>query len=73
MPGLWELPTVEKIGEHQVLLRVRHAITNTDYRVTVIAAPEPPPGGRWITARRAAALPLTGLTRKILQRLALIQ
>ncbi len=72
MPGLWELPPLEAAdvaGQAQMVLR--HAIMQTDYRVSVVPmAPSDTVAfaGRWFRAKRAAALPLTGLARKILHR-----
>jgi A/G-specific adenine glycosylase len=79
MPGMWELPPV-KDGQEQggsVLLTVRHAITNTNYYVTVYGLEA---GDRnrlartsgerkWIPLLELHDRPLTGLTRKILKRL----
>jgi A/G-specific adenine glycosylase len=76
MPGMFELPparATEARGE--VLLRVRHSITNTDYVVTVVRGL-----GRRATAKRACwvqvdtlpAIPLTGLARKILRHFAMM-
>jgi hypothetical protein len=48
---------------------------DTDYAVEVVRQPSsrPASGGRWVARRRLARLPLTGLARKILRRLAIIQ
>jgi len=75
MAGMWELPMLlpEHVNGEPALLRLRHSITDTDYRVTVLAlrpdqllrsATE----GRWFTAAQCRRLPLTGLARKILRR-----
>lgn len=66
MPLMWELP---QASSGQVLLRLRHAITNTDFRVEVIV-PDTVRGleGKWVAIRRVASLPLTGLARKVLRR-----
>lgn len=79
MPGMWELPQVKEGQENAdaVLLTVRHAITNTNYYVTVygvevgernrLARTE---GERkWVPLIELHDLPLTGLARKILKRL----
>ncbi len=72
MPGLWELPPAAAAASTaRPLMVLRHAIMNTDYRVTVLemsASEARGLRGRWFDARRAAALPLTGLARKILHR-----
>ena len=78
MAGMWELPAldVSLVNGDRPLLRVRHSITDTDYRVAVFtvtpdlllhAAKE----ARWLTRRQCERLPLTGLTRKILRQLPL--
>lgn len=79
MPGMWELPQISEGSEDPdaVLLTVRHSITTTNYYVTVygvnlneqklLAAAS---GERtWVPLRDLHALPLTGLTLKILKRL----
>jgi len=63
-------------------LRIRHAITNTNYYVQVFSArsgaaaralrsavPADSRELQWTRTASLASLPLTGLTRKILQRL----
>ncbi|MGE5204800.1 MAG: A/G-specific adenine glycosylase [Chlamydiota bacterium] len=70
MPGMWELPEIPINGARpDIIFRLRHAITVTDFAVEVSSG-EPPPGtrGRWATRARAEELPLTGLTKKILRR-----
>lgn len=72
MPGMWELPVLNKINPptREPLLKLRHAITNTDYSVFVYAIElRAWRGGRWVAFDSAKRLPLTGLTRKILHRL----
>lgn len=77
MAGMWELPPLapEAINGDAPLLRVRHAITDTDYRVAVYAISEigrtPGKGVRWFTSKQYECLALTGLTRKILRKVAL--
>lgn len=77
MPGMWELPGApEGLPDDAVLMTVRHAITNTNYYVTVyvLEAGERRrlEGGaeatQWVKARELESLPLTGLARKILKR-----
>jgi A/G-specific adenine glycosylase len=66
MAAMWELPGLAP------LLRVRHSITDTDYRVAVYAISDTPKitcEARWFTAKQCDRLALTGLTRKILRRL----
>jgi A/G-specific adenine glycosylase len=78
MPGMWELPSVDvestpAISEDRRLLDVRHSITVTNYYVTVyrfdaddVGHPET---NRWFAVSELAAIPLTGLARKVLKRL----
>lgn len=94
MPAMFELPALpmEAVEGREPALRVRHAITNTNYYVQVFAPRRNEPngsGGRlrseahplrraipknsrdlhWVNIARLAGVPITGLTRKILQRL----
>ena len=69
MPGMWELPEIfETNATDNAWLTLRHSITVTDYlvRVARCSAPEAVTG-TWISQRRLAMLPLTGLARKILR------
>ena len=69
MPGMWELPELGEVnGQHQPYLTLRHSITATDYTVQVLRGTAPEGvAGRRIPVSRLSALPLTGLTRKILR------
>jgi A/G-specific adenine glycosylase len=83
MPGMYELPPLplDAVQGREPLLRLRHAITNTNYYVQVFAAHGPEDSGlrraipaanndlHWILTHRLNSLPLTGLARKALQRL----
>ncbi|MGA2903931.1 MAG: A/G-specific adenine glycosylase [Candidatus Korobacteraceae bacterium] len=78
MAGLWELPALPpglaNVGSP--VLRLRHSITDTNYLVAVFAIlPDQlrdfAPDTRWFTQQQYERLPLTGLTRKIVRRLAL--
>ncbi|HEY1528691.1 MAG TPA: A/G-specific adenine glycosylase [Candidatus Angelobacter sp.] len=85
MPGMWELPQITpansktanvKAANVQIrnqnpkpLLKLRHSITTTDYTVFVHASANLLLAGRWVPLRSVDRLPLTGLTRKIIQRL----
>lgn len=82
MAGMYELPPLpmDAVEGREPLLRVRHGITNTNYYVQVFA-----PRGRmdtlqaavpaaksdllWVRTKVLAELPLTGLARKVMQRL----
>jgi A/G-specific adenine glycosylase len=72
MPGMWELPQVRADGKTPAL-RLRHAITNTDYQVNVYRAGSANGSrGRWVKLKEVERLPLTGLAQKILKRSNLI-
>jgi A/G-specific adenine glycosylase len=76
MADMWELPSLapEAINGNAPLVRVRHSITDTDYRVTVYAISEQSRGigreARWFTPKQYERLALTGLARKILSKVA---
>ena len=74
MAGMWELPVLaaEEVNGNELLLRVRHSITDTNYRVSVFVVSaevleKDTPPARWYTCKQWKRLPLTGLTRKILR------
>lgn len=73
MPAMWELP---QLGEGEAcgnpVLKLRHSITTTDYRVLVYGEASRIRRGSWVALRSLSALPLTGLARKILQKLDLL-
>jgi len=83
MPGMYELPPIplDAVQGREPMLRLRHAITNTNYYVQIYAAHGPADSGlrraipasnkalTWVLTTRLKSLPLTGLTRKALQRL----
>jgi len=72
MPGMWELPSAHRRGG-KVKMRLRHSITDTDYHVSVFASEgsiRAPLNGIWLALPTLQRSALTGLTRKILQRLA---
>jgi A/G-specific adenine glycosylase len=75
MAGMWELPMLDRsLSSQEVLFRVRHSITVTDYVVNVIARSEiKAESGKWIDRRKAHKLPLTGLTKKILRKANIIE
>jgi A/G-specific adenine glycosylase len=83
MPGMWELPQLPNgsngaphlpaVGGSLSDFTLRHSITVTDHTVHVRRVPAGGlRGGRWFPFRDAAALPLTGLARRILRRASLI-
>ena len=83
MPGMYELPPLpqDAVGGREPVLRLRHSITNTNYYVQVFAprgqqdqalrraVPAAKNDLFWIRTNRLAQQPLTGLARKVLQRL----
>jgi A/G-specific adenine glycosylase len=87
MPGMLELPSLpqEVVMGREPMLRVRHSITNTNYYVQVFASRSPRDKAlrrtlvgtekslEWVRTNRLGGLPLTGLARKILQRLEVME
>ncbi len=72
MPGMWELPQMRP-GAGEPALRLQHAITSTDYQVSVYRTNRANGfAGRWVKLAEVERLPLTGLTQKILRRSNLI-
>lgn len=87
MAGMYELPplaldaTSSQLEGREPVLRLRHAITNTNYYVRVYAPGSPNDRAlrravgvpkdelHWVKTARLGELPLTGLARKTLQRL----
>src|SRR6478672_3829142 len=69
MPGMWELPEIKGQNEGKLpLLKLRHAITTTDYTVFVHDSNNRTrTADRWVPLRSVHRLPLTGLTRKIIR------
>jgi len=70
MPGMWELPEIEDASKLSKLplLKLRHAITTTDYTVFLHAGNNRKrQTGKWVPLRSVYRLPLTGLTRKIIR------
>jgi len=74
MAGMWELPEVSGT-KAEPLANFRHSITDTDYAVSVVRGSERlvrslDGDARWFTRRQWQKLALTGLTRKVLRKLA---
>jgi A/G-specific adenine glycosylase len=70
MPGMWELPELAAASNDPKLplLKLRHAITTTDYTVFVHDGKNKKrQTDRWVPLRSVYRLPLTGLTRKIIR------
>ena len=72
MPGMWELPLLND-AEHFTdppVLKLRHSITTTDYTVFVHSVlTGNRTRGRWVSLAASRRLALTGLARKILERI----
>jgi A/G-specific adenine glycosylase len=87
MPGMYELPPLpldagsDELNQREPLMRVRHAITNTNYYAKIYAPMGPSDQAlrravplakadlHWVNTSTLGGLPLTGLARKVLQRL----
>ncbi|MBB5058582.1 A/G-specific adenine glycosylase [Granulicella aggregans] len=87
MAGMYELPPLpldaeaDEMASREPLLRIRHAITNTNYYARIYAPMGPSDKAlrravpiakadlHWIRTATLLQLPLTGLCRKVLQRL----
>ncbi len=86
MPGMLELPPLHTAPEGPPRLRLRHAIVGTNYYVEVFSVAaeaevlahmspteaSETPTLQWQPLSNLAALPLTGLARKVLQRTSLM-
>jgi A/G-specific adenine glycosylase len=83
MPGMWELPCLQPdhVGaDESRFFTLRHAIMQTNYRVSVFAmvgrfgrkGSTRKRDGCWIEEAELPSLPLTGLARKIFRRLGLL-
>ncbi len=75
MAGMWELPEIVADPKQEPLAKLRHSITDTDYEVSVLPASAQLLRSldgyvRWFTRKQWQKLALTGLTRKILRKLA---
>jgi A/G-specific adenine glycosylase len=76
MAGMWELPETSPANlTEKALAKFRHSITDTDYEVSILPASPAlvrslDGNGRWFTGKQWQKLALTGLTRKVLGKLA---
>jgi len=76
MAGMWELPEVGHEDSDRLLLSVRHAITTTNYHVSILhfaaeetkLLPRRKAVRKWVAVSELLNLPLTGLARKVLKR-----
>jgi len=87
MPGMYELAPLpldaggDELSHREPLMRVRHAITNTNYYARIYAPMGPSDQAlrravplakadlHWVNTSTLGGVPLTGLARKVLQRL----
>jgi hypothetical protein len=70
MPGMWELPLLQKPRPTPTSApwrTFRHSITITHYTVHVRRNANSSAKGEWIPATNISHFPITGLTRKILK------
>jgi A/G-specific adenine glycosylase len=82
MPGMWQLPVLREaeMPASELHMAVRHAIMKVNYQVKVRRVAEKNvarltvKGGdrRWVRLGKLSAMPLTGLTRKVLMRAVLL-
>jgi A/G-specific adenine glycosylase len=72
MAGMWELPEIHDSNGATPLARLKHAILDTTFAVSVYERNESSGNGRWMKRERLARLPLTGVARKILRHAALL-
>lgn len=75
MANMWELPELPQASNATPLARFRHSITDTDYDVAVLPASisllrSLNDRAKWFTRKQWQKLALTGLTRKVLRKLA---
>jgi A/G-specific adenine glycosylase len=81
MANMWELPPLspEVVAPYEPVLTVKHSITNTNYDVRIYKAHElerEVDGSArmsWVSAETLAAVALTGLARKILRKMDVMQ
>jgi hypothetical protein len=71
---MWELPEITVRHDEPIAI-FRHSITDTDYEVAIHSAQEAMiqslnGSGRWFSRKQWQRLALTGLTRKVLRKLA---
>ncbi|MFI5103665.1 MAG: A/G-specific adenine glycosylase [Terriglobales bacterium] len=68
MPGMWELPEhADAPAGQKPMIKTKHSITTTDYRVLVFASDGRARQGTWVPLRKTEKMALTGLTGKILR------
>ena len=74
MASMWDLPTIETSTGVDVLARMKHSITNSDYTIVVVSldAREVPKGGKWIPVAELGQVALTGIARKALRKVSVL-
>lgn len=74
MASMWELPAAETSTGANVVARVKHSITNSDYTVVVVALAgrSIPKGGKWVPVAELGGVALTGIARKVLRKLGVL-
>ena len=74
MPMMWELPADDESSKVDVVARLKHSITNSDYAITItkMNAAAVPKGGKWVSTGSLTELPLTGIARKALRKLGIL-
>jgi A/G-specific adenine glycosylase len=72
MASMWDLPTVETSASVDVLARMKHSITSSDYTVVVVSLDGRalPKGGKWVPVADLGEVALTGIARKALRKVA---
>jgi A/G-specific adenine glycosylase len=83
MPGLWELPVLRDpaVAPEDLHMTLRHAIMQVNYEVRIRSVSECDvqsltlTGGerRWVLLNQAMTMALTGMTRKVLTRIRLLE
>lgn len=69
MAGMWDLPLLADLNSAEILHRLRHSITNNDFRVSVVSLKAAQVrGGKWVRCSDLPMYPVTGLARKILRK-----
>jgi A/G-specific adenine glycosylase len=75
MASMWELPTLGTSAGVDVLARMKHSITNSDYTILVVKLDgrAVPKGGKWVPVAELSRVALTGIARKALRKAGVVQ
>jgi A/G-specific adenine glycosylase len=70
MASMWDLPTIEASTNVDVLARMKHSITNSDYTIVLVSldGTAVPKGGKWVALADLSRVALTGIARKALRK-----